>query len=335
MSLSGEQHQEMARSIRLSEFAMRASIVIAFIDHAQIFKRYSVESFVGAGSGGVALAVRANSTLFVAKVMFDNGNFSACADSKLLTSLQEKGVLYINQLVESSQDSAIMDGRKFHFCTLILEKGSADLSERPVFLSQGPEKWPKLLLFFGKLIVGFAELNFKGGVLHGDIKPGNILLKEGDGEVDPIIIDFNIMRVQNAARPLNDCQLRYAMKFRPPELLDVSTSGGEEAPSLWRSHCRSFYYSDSFLEDVYALGRTFFKLLRTNQRSRNRRDPTHALFLALVHKMTLPKDQRPTILDVCEDFLRITQHYGPEYPTFQFLVTRAAQLKRKPLNLLK
>ena len=92
-------------------------------------------------------------------------------------------------------------------------------------------------------------------LIHNDINMGNILLGEQDGEVVPLLHDFNIaiFRKKDAATG-ESCRLRsrfYKGQWYAPEQMKMFPNGEEEE------------YSVSFIDekiDVYALGNILYKI---------------------------------------------------------------------------
>ncbi|GMF10908.1 unnamed protein product [Phytophthora lilii] len=83
------------------------------------------------------------------------------------------------------------------------------------------------LHFFAKLVDAVAALH-ELGYAHRDLKPGNILLSDGD-PVEPLLMDFGSVapvRMQLKGRKLWEDAARYSSApYRAPELWDTSVGG--------------------------------------------------------------------------------------------------------------
>ena len=318
--------QRLADSLSKTDFAKGTDLILEVVDKAEIFKRYPVQGFVGAGTGGVVFRAGSEDSQLVAKVLFDNSSYVGCRDNLIIKKLQDKDIVFVNKLIDYATDQRASGGKNFYLCILILEMGTKDLSQGSIFKNESPSNWPALLEFLGKVILSFAEINFKGKILHGDIKPQNILLVEKIDSIEPAVIDFDIMLDQSQGGNTNDCQLRYAARYRPREILALSTTNSKDDIAKWKANCGNYYYSSRFVEDVYALATTISRIMINNQRSL---DPTHLsyqLFLGLLEKMLKPRASRLSMVQVLREYLDIVSKAGLRSKDIEFIRMRADKL---------
>ncbi len=77
-----------------------------------------------------------------------------------------------------------------------------------------------------KIITALAWLHDVGGVVHGDIKPGNILLSPSrsshDFAYDPLFIDFSSSHILSSTSPVSNTLSALTTEYAAPELLSPS-----------------------------------------------------------------------------------------------------------------
>jgi serine/threonine protein kinase len=81
------------------------------------------------------------------------------------------------------------------------------------------------------------------GIIHRDIKPGNIMLREtGDGKYDPLLIDFGSIRVPGTSVLTMDSDIIGTLHYMSPEQLNSSHNVGPAS-------------------DIYGLGSVLYEVL--------------------------------------------------------------------------
>src|SRR5262249_12409225 len=105
-----------------------------------------------------------------------------------------------------------------------------------VVRAEGPFQ-PEWAVRVGIKLAGAVEAAHRAGILHRDVKPGNILLTESS---EPQLTDFGIARIAGGFET-GTGKFAGSMAFTAPEVLSGS------APSI--------------VSDVYSLGATLFNLI--------------------------------------------------------------------------
>ena len=304
------------------------------LNNSDIFKtKYTVTDFVDCGMNGVIVDVGNSNT--VAKIILDDSDkYTMCKDELILKDLETKKVSYVNTLIEYLESSEEEEDKdKYYYCVLILEKADTDLSNDDIFsenktnidvnIELKKENSKTLFRFFGRVIQSFAELHFKAKVLHGDIKPDNIMVNKkemNNGTIDliPVIIDFGLRLVNTSGNEKKDEQLRYAPDFRPLEMTGGEKIKPEDEKAFaetWAEKFKNFRYSKDFVEDVYALGKTIEVVIVNNEKYIDRTQCEISKLLAISNQMMQPKQQidssnpdkphalRPNMKVVLRDFI--------------------------------
>ena len=87
----------------------------------------------------------------------------------------------------------------------------------------GPGSWLSLA---DKTTAALAWLHDVGGVVHGDIKPGNILLlpnrSSDEFAFDPLLIDFSSSHILSSTSPVSNTLSALTREYTAPELLSPS-----------------------------------------------------------------------------------------------------------------
>lgn len=218
--------------------------------------------------------------------------------------------------------------KNFYACVLILEKVEQDFNNIQIFDESSEDNWPIILRFLGRLIQSFAEINFKGKVLHGNIQPEKIKIKvsqylnPSEVDVEPVIIDFDLSLENPKEKDISDIQLRYAPLYRPSEMSQATIGQSHDKTQNWYSNWQNYKYSGEFIEDSYALGVTILSILEIQYKNVDRNSDEYDKLLNLLSKMTglkydyvqqddLPVEQkalkrfRPNMKDVLREFLDI------------------------------
>ena len=140
--------------------------------------------------------------------------------------------------------------------------------------SDGPLAWAEVLKF-GIQVSGALETSHRAGVLHRDIKPGNILLS---GLSNAKLCDFGIARLHGAPETQSSV-VTASIAHAPPEII----SG--KRPNA--------------VADVYSLASTMFELVSGSPPFVRPTDESMVPILARIHTdpiPTLPEEQLPAPL---------------------------------------
>ena len=294
-----------------SKLAKYANMYKKTLRNAKLFKKYPVKEYIGAGTGGIVLDVKSDNPKLVAKILIDDDyEFPFCQGNQVLKKLEDDGVHYVNKLIKtetydgylSAEERGTSASPSFYTCILILEKADTDLRIGKLFDTKSIENWPVLLRFFGKLIQSFAEINFKGKVLHGDIKPENIMAKISkkgtppELDVEPVVIDFDLNLYNPREEYFSDPQLRYTPYYRPHEMFDATEIPEVHPTPAWEINWRNYVYSGEFVEDSYALGVTIKEVLGLQSGNVDKTSKEYTGLLNLAKRMAGPEYEQDTKL---------------------------------------
>ena len=284
-----------------SKLAKYANMYKKTLQNAKLFKKYPVKEYIGAGTGGIVLDVKSDNPKLVAKILIDyDYRFPYCQDNQVLKKLEGDGVHYVNKLIStetytgylSAAEKTTSASHLFYACILFLEKADTDLRIGKLFDTKSIENWPVLLRFFGKLIQSFAEINFKGKILHGDIKPENIMAKilnkdtPSELDIEPVVIDFDLNLHNPREKYMIHHQLRYTPNYRPREMFDATKIPLKDATTAWEINWRKYVYSGEFVEDSYALGVTIKEVLGLQSGNVDKTSKEYTGLLNLAKRMT-------------------------------------------------
>lgn len=267
--LSPEKKIELEDLLESKNFAERYRIaILETLGEFDLLGEYSVIGFIDYKMKGFNFHIAKGNENFVAKIFVDNSNhFGNCREDKLIDDLQKLKVSYLSTKVKYGQFEGLTDdGERVYTCVTIYEKPDTDLSRSDLFSHEQPndykENSAKLFRFFGKVIQSFAELNFKARILHGDIRPENIKVKiSSDGDFDPEIANFDLMLENLSGEKVLDYAFRYDPSYRSPELAETIKIDEETNREYWDNSEKDYYFSEEFIEDVYALGKTIKNVL--------------------------------------------------------------------------
>ena len=298
-----------------SSFSDKTNIIYSVLENAKVFDKYEVRNYIGSGTGGVVFGILEKGTSsqdlqYVAKVIIDNDEtFPFCQDNQVLKELEQKKVPYVNRLISNDTYTGTIDDKDFYACILILEYCFTDLDKGNIFPKDSKKNWPILFRFFGKLILSFTEIHFIGRILHGDIKPDNIMVKinKEEKDIEPVVIDFDLMLKMEDQEEKSDSQLRYSEDYRPPEIDETTSVDGEASQENWDDNWELYQFSKEFKEDVYALGVTIKNVLRSQKRNVQKDSTRYQKLKKLGNQMIRPKQNRPNMKTVLQKFIRIME----------------------------
>lgn len=128
--------------------------------------------------------------------------------------------------------AGVTDGGNPYLVMELLEGGAMEVSLR----ERGAVPWDEVLAL-GVSLAGAVETAHRAGVLHRDIKPGNVLMS---AHGDPKLADFGIARLQGAPET-RSAAITASINHAAPEIIDG------KPPSQ--------------ASDVYALASTLFELI--------------------------------------------------------------------------
>ena len=255
--------------------------ILKTLRDCSIMENYSVEGYVGSGQGTAVVDVTQIDTglKYVAKVVLDIDNsYSRCRKEEIIEKLSNDGISYVNKFIQKKRFTDRIQTEDFYSCVLILEKAGEALDKNLLFpkfdgkskieiQNTKIENSKKLVRFFGRVIQSFAELHVKAKVLHGDIRPENIMVNKKEISKDnfdliPVIIDFGLRLVNKSGKDIKNDLLRYTKGYRLPQMIEKIKVDGKSFEESWEDNSNEYIFSKDFIEDVYALGKTIENVLK-------------------------------------------------------------------------
>lgn len=252
---------------------INTALILSILEKNSLFSKYKVKSSIELGTKGLIFDVDDNNENLVAEIIVDeNKDYPICKNEETNQKVSKKKIIFVNNIQEHKKTSIKVDKINFYYCVQIFEKIFLRIDDSKIFWSfdsvSNKLNSKKLFRLLGKTILAFAELNFKAKILHGNIKPENIMVKykknsnHFDKEFDPVVINFSKMLENNTKKDLPDQVVRYSLGYFPPELdrkISIVQLYNDPYP---RYVSENYKYSKDFLEDVYALGKTIENLLK-------------------------------------------------------------------------
>ena len=241
--------------------------IMHILNNFTLFDTYKVKSYLGLDGENSSFQVIKSDVIYAAKVVIDTDDeYQKCKKQKLIKDLNDKKLPYLNIVKEYQEYNYKELNTIFYSCVVISELGVTDITEVDLFSFGGLDSQIKnskiFFRFFGKAVLAFAELHFKGKILHGNINPKNIMIKykKKHSNFDPYIINFGFMLENKEEKDISDEQFRYTLTYRPPEMyLGQKVNSEKEEKTFietWSKKWGNYKFSKNFAEDVYALGQT-------------------------------------------------------------------------------
>ena len=149
-------------------------------------ERYTVEAAIG--EGGVAQVFRVRhrtlGTLHALKVLKWGGGTMRerlVREGQLQASIRHDNIVAVTDVID-------VDGAP----GLLMEFVAGPSVE--VWLSRNAPTWTQAELLFRGILAGVAQAH-SAGLIHRDLKPGNVLLAEGRGGLVPKVADFGLAKI--------------------------------------------------------------------------------------------------------------------------------------------
>ena len=181
-------------------------------------------------------------------------------------------------------------------CGLVMEKGT--VSTTPIFNDLDLQKLvnnDRMIRFMVRLLEGFYSINTIGGFYHADVKPENILFVEFGNEIEPRIIDFDLM-FKKISPHFNPGRALYTLDYRAPELRAILPSTNiENREQLLK--LREYEFDADFREEAWAVGMSMSAILKTNEKWLDLTDTKMVALLGIIELLS-KKDIR---LRICTE----------------------------------
>jgi serine/threonine protein kinase len=152
----------------------------------------------------------------------------------------------------------------YYFTVMVNGAGERDLTG-PIF-KMGTDKSQNtthLLNFWLDIARAGRNINAQG-ILHGDIKPDNMILKRSNGDYQVDFIDFDLIYNPKIDKNPND-QLRYSKGFRAPWIKPVPNMIGHDEQN--KPVYEDLYtYDPKFTEDSFAIAISIKNIYEYNKK---------------------------------------------------------------------
>lgn len=212
-------------------------------------------------------------------------------------------------LVQYSDPKLLVD-EEFYATIMVTKLGLSDMVGK-IFkatdsTTQNTEQFLSYCLDIAR---GAMNIN-KQNILHGDIKPDNLIIVNNDEDEGKHIeyIDFDIHWDPNVEGNVNR-QLRYTEKYRPPWITPKSMFVGQNKQN--QNVYKDFYTFDpKFREDTYAIAKTIQEIYIANKAFINTQDVSLVKMINILRVNILNMAMRgptaiPTTEQLYNDFKKI------------------------------
>ena len=261
----------------------------------------------------------------------DRSDKRAVINTSSMKNRHKKGICKFYEMQSAEiQYERILDQQieTFYITTLITEAGVSDMV-KPLFSNalDMEGNTATLLRYFVEIAEAAMNVN-KQGILHGDIKPDNMILVMGkDGLLHVEYIDFDLILNPKYEKWTNT-QLRYTSDYRAPWIVEKETvikvDDGYKV--------KVFYTFDpEFREDTFAVAMSILELMITNKKQIFSRDPT---FLAIYNYIKLNISQKSALgakaIPTTEQFYQFIKEQVDQREPYQ--MSQQLQIDSNPLD---
>lgn len=251
-----------------SEFENNFDLFIYTLENSNLKENYVMEKYIGEGSKGEAifLEVTTKGLAYQAKVILDKSSaYTFCENEKIVETLNQQKFSYISIFKDYIVYQGTRNLQPFYSCIVITEIPRSFLNDRDLYPKNDDiskkSNAKKMFRLCGRIIKAFAEINFKGKILHGDINPSSIRINykptniKSEFEYEPVITNFHlILKNEKQENNIDDGIVRYEDKYRSPEMNNPGEKGVAITKHNFTPSVKFYYYSSEFTEDVFALG---------------------------------------------------------------------------------
>ena len=192
---------------------------------------------------------------------------------------------------EMQIETIIIDGMRDYLTTLITEPEVQNMSHQLFEDNTSKEEnTTTFLRYMHEMAIGARNINQKK-ILHGNIRPKNIILVKGDDDLlHPKFIDFDLM-LDGRKNEFKSNTLRYTEDFRPPWI---------------HNDFKDIFYNKKFTEDTYALGATIMWIFQKNKKFLDITNGTLITFVLQIKRLIIKRGiENPRYIPTTEQIERL------------------------------
>jgi serine/threonine protein kinase len=187
---------------------------------------------------------------------------------------------------------------------LITETGVSDM-HRELFSDENDKEnnTATFLRYMVEISKGVFNINSQK-ILHGDLKPANIILvEEGSRTLHPKIIDFDIS-LDHRKMSLLSPHLRYTEGYRAPWVKPMRRNAEQDSSKPPRYEML-IEFDELFREDTYALGQSIVLMMKHNENFLLNDDPIMMQLKSYIQKHILKSAKKgPELVPTSDDFYK-------------------------------
>ena len=227
---------------------------------------YTLDERIGSGAFGVVMAAHQAEAAVAIKILHARHRDDAKIRSRFATEARAGQALRHPNIVQVLSEGTLEDGRPY----LVMERLEGETLEQRLGRQGRLSLEEALPILAG--VAGALDACHDAGIVHRDVKPGNVFLAKAEQGIVPKLFDFGVAKILTP-EIARDHQTRAGSAIGTPLYMAPEQSAGREVgpPS-----------------DIYALGVMVYELLTGSLPFRGRSEPD------LVHQHAAVSPEAPS-----------------------------------------